>query len=829
MKKGMLAKSLFLVGIFMLCFVLGCGEVLAGIVNEVFPYGGLYYHRNYWVSGSCSGSYAGSWACDSGYFCGNLLTVAGCYKQYKGGTVLFGGWSGFDGNYKCYSGQTIVGRKNAFVAGEGVFYKWDTVTSCSGTTASHCHDGYSSCQCDAVACTWNGWSSWSNVGSCGSYQACKQRQDRSRTSNAAACGGSACSGPSTETQYLDCGAVNGGWSSFGSWYDTSGWSTCSSCSQFKNQRKDRTCTNPSPACGGSACSGPSYENKSISQACGTVNGGWTTTWVNSGTCGQDQSCKQKQTKTCTNPSPACGGSACSGSSEQYVNCGTVNGGWSDWSSWSNVGSCGSFQACKQKQDHSKTCTNPSPACGGSACSGPSTETQYLDCGAVNGGWSSCSNSCGSGTKTCTNPSPACGGSACSGINSCTDYSGCTYSWQANVSWSSCNSASECGAGTQTRNVWCQRSDGTIVADNYCSGTKPATSQICTKLCDSGTCQNNVCVGITTAYWADTTAKPISTLGVNKTVLMIVNGTNLADNYINYSVYKDINFIFFSILKKVDSISGTGISTTTFTDVGRYKFIAKIQGIQEEKESGLLEILDVGLDNNPSPVAIIIFPAGEINTTIETNINFNQASYDEDDLLKITWNFGDGTTQTITNYMNCSGTVCSALNGSFNLTANVVHNYKVAGPYVVTLTAEEETGNEHKTSSTSRTINVFSSGVNVFPVISSPVGGVVYENRTINFDASNSYVVNCSTHCPSCPLKINNGKLNCYYLHPSSGARSYNLNLEWTIEPDSNLNFPEGKWFDSSGNVNTSVTDFYYYFFNPRERTVKLVMNYVTGS
>jgi type II secretory pathway pseudopilin PulG len=44
----------------------------------------------------------------------------------------------------------------------------------------------------------------------------------------------------------------------------------------------------------------------------------------------------------------------------------------------------------------------------------------------------------------------------------------------------------CGGGTQTRTVTCQRSDGTVVADSYCTtyvGPKPATSQVCnTQFC-----------------------------------------------------------------------------------------------------------------------------------------------------------------------------------------------------------------------------------------------------------------------------------------------------------------------------------------------------------
>ncbi|WP_422513518.1 thrombospondin type-1 domain-containing protein [Sphingomonas sp. 3-13AW] len=57
------------------------------------------------------------------------------------------------------------------------------------------------------------------------------------------------------------------------------------------------------------------------------------------------------------------------------------------------------------------------------------------------------------------------------------YDGCGYNWQAN-GWSA--PAPACGASTQTRTVWCQRSDGTTVADAYCNGgTRPAAAQAAT--------------------------------------------------------------------------------------------------------------------------------------------------------------------------------------------------------------------------------------------------------------------------------------------------------------------------------------------------------------
>ena len=117
-------------------------------------------------------------------------------------------------------------------------------------------------------------------------------------------------------------SVDGGWSGYGSWYDSSGWGSCSGCSQSKSQRRDRTCTNPAPACGGSDCSGSSYQTQTVSQACGKVNGGWSG-WSGWSSC--SVSCgggTQTRTRTCNNPTPVCGGVSCAGSSTESQSCNT---------------------------------------------------------------------------------------------------------------------------------------------------------------------------------------------------------------------------------------------------------------------------------------------------------------------------------------------------------------------------------------------------------------------------------------------------------------------------------------------------------------------------
>jgi hypothetical protein len=69
----------------------------------------------------------------------------------------------------------------------------------------------------------------------------------------------------------------------------------------------------------------------------------------------------------------------------------------------------------------------------------------------------------------------------------------SYAWKTGP-WSSCSKT--CGGGTQTRSVWCERNNGTKVADSYCTGTSPATSQACNTqpCCSTAPCCKNPCCG-----------------------------------------------------------------------------------------------------------------------------------------------------------------------------------------------------------------------------------------------------------------------------------------------------------------------------------------------
>merc|ERR1712071_239580 len=180
-----------------------------------------------------------------------------------------------------------------------------------------------------------------------------------------------------------------------------------------------------------------------------INGNWAT-WTKSGSCSKAcGSGKQNFTRTCSNPAPAHGGNACSGSPSKFETCNphpcAVNGNWTVWSkSGACSQPCGSAPKGKQnytrtctapsgKQNYTRTCTAPKPAYGGNNCTGSTEKSEYCNTSIkcpVNGRWTewsnstSCSGTCGTERQTfirsCTNPAPAHGGSNCTGSASVTD-------------------------------------------------------------------------------------------------------------------------------------------------------------------------------------------------------------------------------------------------------------------------------------------------------------------------------------------------------------------------------------------------------------------------
>ena len=486
----------------------------------------------------------------------------------------------------------------------------------------------------------------------------------------------------------------------------------------------------------------------------------------------------------------------------------------------------------------------------------------------------------------------------------------TYSWKYS-SWAACDKQCE---GTQSREVWCEKNDGTNMGDrsDLCTETKPVTSQsgcggcnVGQELCSAGVCLpaywwyrdcdgdsfgdstfagdfqisapidcghqyvkdktdcndiNNkiypgaleICDGldntcdnpaqideegcITNSEWTNSLGNIIYYADKNDTLFMNIRGTNLIGKNISIpNINKKENNVIISLASwLIHFFTGTSNLVTIpassyswFAEPGTFSFnttITKGSDFIHIKDSNDVVVRDTY--NNSMPVAIITSPANEINVSAGTNINFNQASYDEDDLLKITWNFGDGTTQTITNYINNSAL---AGNPNFNTTANVVHNYSSSGRYVVKLIAKEkEEMNRGQADSNEIYVNVFNEGINVFPVISSPENESEEQKRIVFFNASGTFIVNCSTSINGGNDIITNmgitenNKLYCGYIHRSNTEHiptmgNYEIEMNWIIDGDTS-DPVRGDWsseyydvvvfrkaFASNGRHNLSLT------------------------
>jgi len=101
-------------------------------------------------------------------------------------------------------------------------------------------------------------------------------------------------------------------------------------------------------------------------------------------------------------------------------------------------------------------------------------------------WGGCNNGCGAGVQTRSVVCKAKNGATvsdtyCSSSGSkpatsqaCQGVSSCGYSWSVG-GWSACSD--NCNGGYQTRDIYCRRTDGSVVPDAYCGG-KPAAIQQC---------------------------------------------------------------------------------------------------------------------------------------------------------------------------------------------------------------------------------------------------------------------------------------------------------------------------------------------------------------
>ncbi|XP_052790093.1 semaphorin-5A-like [Mya arenaria] len=208
----------------------------------------------------------------------------------------------------------------------------------------------------------------------------------------------------------------------GAWGEWGSWMACSiSCGTGYSARY-RICDSSAPLFDGNDCFGSARSYKQCNIGPCPIDGGWSE-WTPFGVCSRTcgNNAVKERYRQCNNPVAAFGGADCSGEHFQIDICPVrdcLDGHWQAWNFWSACGTtCGSSVRFRMRD-----CTL---SINNGTCQGIAYDPEFCtaEC-PVNGAWSewsvwgTCSQTCDTGVKqrgrTCANPSPAHGGQACVG-------------------------------------------------------------------------------------------------------------------------------------------------------------------------------------------------------------------------------------------------------------------------------------------------------------------------------------------------------------------------------------------------------------------------------
>ena len=226
-------------------------------------------------------------------------------------------------------------------------------------------------------------------------------------------------------------------------------------------------------------------------------------------------------------------------------------------------------------------------------------------------------------------------------------------------------------------------------------------------------------------------------------------------------------------------------------------------------STLLNINSANSSSNFFPIANLTSPEDNFKASVNYPVSFTHESKDEDDLLKINWSFGDGS--SIISAENYSY-VDKLYNPSLG---NENHSYSSVGVYKVTLTASEMTRSQYDTDSIM--VYVFEEGTNVVPIITSPEDGMSYGSGWVQFDATESYAANCSYDNSSYEFLA--GNLYCVTLPNDK------LKVTWNVTTAGVQDFYNSSMWGTSYSSN-KIEEFLYYFPVGGEHVAKLRLDYI---
>jgi len=228
------------------------------------------------------------------------------------------------------------------------------------------------------------------------------------------------------------------------------------------------------------------------------------------------------------------------------------------------------------------------------------------------------------------------------------------------------------------------------------------------------------------------------------------------------------------------------------------------------------------DSIPAP--LLLSPLKSVlgqRYSVGSQIPFTQNSTDKDDLLNISWDFmnGSGSKVSFYNYSIFDKFLKGTSLGDIN------KSYSVQGVYDVIL-ASSEKRRALSTHDYTRVV-VLAEGINVIPIITSPERGIT-TNATTFFNASQTYVVNCSASLSSPDFITNDGNLRCKYLHAPGSNRGvnlpsvpkpYSLVFNWTMDDGRSI----VKAWNSTNYY--GVVEFIYRFSETGQHLSKLSVTY----
>ena len=336
------------------------------------------------------------------------------------------------------------------------------------------------------------------------------------------------------------------------------------------------------------------------------------------------------------------------------------------------------------------------------------------------------------------------------------------------------------------------------------------------------CKNSL--AISSSFWSDLNGKEITHASLGDTVLMVAKGFKFEGQNLSYILVgnsettnigtKIWNWVTFRGWDTPDRWMQVSTNEWKTDKVGTFRFTVNVVGTDITASS--FSKLNVSTPEFNTKPFVNITSAKVVNTLVNTPVSFNSTVYDKEDFLTVVWDYADGTHDMKEHYF---------LATEDKQYLNATHSFSKPGHYVIKLTATEESVSRGQTSSDSVDVYVFDEGINVIPIVSSPINGKTDYGNLIRFDASSSYVVNCSFSVfnTSYDKKINDTELNCKYIHapnqPTIGG-NYSLDISWLI--DQRIE-EQGAW----GSVVSTGTiqNFLKYFITGKAHIAQLSLTY----